>query len=43
MWVAELNPLYHFMEIIRAPLLGMEQSWHHWAVVGVSDDRLLVE
>ncbi|MFC7618558.1 ABC transporter permease [Actinokineospora soli] len=33
MLVAELNPLYHFVQIIRAPLIGSEQSWHHWAVV----------
>ncbi|MBC6446874.1 ABC transporter permease [Actinokineospora sp. HBU206404] len=33
-WVAELNPLYHFIQIIRAPLIGSQQSWHHWAVVG---------
>jgi ABC-2 type transport system permease protein len=32
--VAELNPLYHYMQILRAPLIGNEQSWHHWAVVG---------
>jgi ABC-2 type transport system permease protein len=32
--IAELNPLYHYVEIIRAPLLGNVQSWHHWAVVG---------
>jgi ABC-2 type transport system permease protein len=32
--VAELNPLYHYVEIIRAPLIGNTQSWHHWAVVG---------
>jgi ABC-2 type transport system permease protein len=32
--VAELNPLYHFVEILRAPLVGNVQSWHHWAVVG---------
>jgi ABC-2 type transport system permease protein len=32
--VAELNPLYHFVEILRAPLIGNVQSWHHWAVVG---------
>jgi ABC-2 type transport system permease protein len=34
MLVAELNPMYHFVEIIRAPLIGNVQSWHHWAVVG---------
>jgi ABC-2 type transport system permease protein len=32
--VAELNPLYHYIQILRAPLIGNEQSWHHWAVVG---------
>ncbi|MEV4311304.1 ABC transporter permease [Actinocrispum sp. NPDC049592] len=32
--IAELNPMYHYVEIIRAPLIGNEQSWHHWAVVG---------
>ncbi|MEU5690945.1 ABC transporter permease [Actinosynnema sp. NPDC020468] len=31
--IAELNPLYHYVEIVRAPLLGHQQSWHHWAVV----------
>jgi ABC-2 type transport system permease protein len=33
--IYELNPLYHFLQILRAPLIGNEQSWHHWAVVGV--------
>ncbi|TCO64468.1 ABC transporter permease [Actinocrispum wychmicini] len=32
--IAELNPLYHFVEVMRAPLLGMVVSWHHWAIVG---------
>jgi ABC-2 type transport system permease protein len=32
--VAELNPLYHYVEILRAPLIGNTQSWHHWVVVG---------
>ncbi|WP_372495322.1 ABC transporter permease [Actinokineospora globicatena] len=32
--VLELNPLYHFIQILRAPLIGTTQSWHHWAVVG---------
>jgi ABC-2 type transport system permease protein len=34
MLVAELNPLYHYVEILRAPLVGNTQSWHHWVVVG---------
>jgi ABC-2 type transport system permease protein len=32
--VAELNPVYHFVEIVRAPLLGHTVDWHHWAIVG---------
>lgn len=32
--IAELNPLYHYVQILRSPLIGNEQSWHHWAVVG---------
>ncbi|RSM59694.1 ABC transporter permease [Kibdelosporangium aridum] len=32
--VLELNPLYHYVEIIRAPLIGSAQSWHHWVIVG---------
>jgi ABC-2 type transport system permease protein len=31
--IAEMNPIYHYLEIVRAPLLGTVQSWHHWAVV----------
>ncbi|MFD7652370.1 ABC transporter permease [Actinosynnema sp. NPDC059797] len=32
--IAELNPIYHFVEIVRAPMLGHAQDWHHWVVVG---------
>jgi ABC-2 type transport system permease protein len=32
--IAELNPVYHFVEVVRAPLLGHVVDWHHWAVVG---------
>ncbi|WP_051114849.1 ABC transporter permease [Actinokineospora enzanensis] len=32
--IIELNPLYHFIEILRAPLIGGQQSWTHWAVAG---------
>jgi ABC-2 type transport system permease protein len=31
--IAELNPVYHFLEIVRAPLLGHALSWHHWVIV----------
>lgn len=33
-YIAELNPLYHFVQIVRAPLIGAQDSWHHWAVAG---------
>ncbi len=32
--IAELNPMYHFIQVVRAPMIGNQQSWHHWAVVG---------
>jgi ABC-2 type transport system permease protein len=32
--IAELNPIYHYVEIVRAPMLGHAQDWHHWVVVG---------
>jgi ABC-2 type transport system permease protein len=31
--LAELNPFLHFLEIVRAPLLGQDQQLHHWSVV----------
>jgi ABC-2 type transport system permease protein len=31
--LAELNPVLHFVEIIRRPLLGQSQVWHYWIVV----------
>ncbi|ALG14459.1 ABC transporter permease [Kibdelosporangium phytohabitans] len=32
--IIEVNPFYHFIQILRAPLIGNAQSWHHWAIVG---------
>jgi ABC-2 type transport system permease protein len=29
----ELNPLFHFVEIIRRPMLGQDQEWHTWFIV----------
>lgn len=29
----EFNPLLHYLDIVRAPLLGARQELHHWAVV----------
>jgi ABC-2 type transport system permease protein len=31
--IVELNPLLHYLDIVRAPLLGADQEWRHWAVV----------
>lgn len=31
--IAELNPLYHFLDIVRTPLLGGEQQLYHWVIV----------
>jgi ABC-2 type transport system permease protein len=33
--LAELNPVMHFVEIVRRPLLGDPTIWRHWVVVGV--------
>lgn len=29
----ELNPLLHYLDIVRAPLLGADQEVHHWVIV----------
>ena len=31
--IVELNPLLHYLDIVRAPLLGAHQELRHWAVV----------
>jgi ABC-2 type transport system permease protein len=33
--LAELNPVMHYLEIIREPLLHEPIVWRHWAVVGM--------
>lgn len=32
--LAELNPVMHFVEILRKPLLGDPTLWRHWVVAG---------
>lgn len=32
--LVELVPTYHYLEIVRAPLIGDPVSWFSWAVVG---------
>jgi ABC-2 type transport system permease protein len=31
--LVELNPLFHFVELIRRPMLGQDQEWHTWFIV----------
>lgn len=31
--LAEINPLYHYLEIVRAPLIGQPVAGYHWLVV----------
>ncbi|GAB3706718.1 ABC transporter permease [Corynebacterium nasicanis] len=31
--LAEINPLFHYMEIIRAPLIGQPVAAYHWWIV----------
>jgi len=31
--IVELNPLLHYLDIVRAPLLGANQELRHWVVV----------
>ena len=31
--LAELNPLYHYLEIVRAPLIGRDLAAYHWWIV----------
>ncbi len=33
-WAAEINPLFHFIELVRAPLLGSLPATSSWIVVG---------
>ena len=39
--IVELNPLLHYLDIVRAPLLGADQELRHWVVVlALTVDRL---
>jgi ABC-2 type transport system permease protein len=31
--IIQFNPLLHYVDIVRAPLLGADQEWRHWIVV----------
>ena len=32
-WAADWNPLFHFLEVVRGPVLGHDVALHSWAVV----------
>ena len=41
--IAELNPLYHYLEIVRAPLTGQPlDAYHWWIVLGCTVAGLLL-
>lgn len=33
LWAAQINPFYHFLEIVRAPLVSGTAAWPSWTVV----------
>ncbi|HWC83861.1 MAG TPA: ABC transporter permease [Pseudonocardiaceae bacterium] len=33
--ILKLNPLYHFVQVVRGPLLGQSVSWTSWLAVGL--------
>ncbi len=33
--IAELNPLMHYLEIVRGPLTGVPVMWYSWVIVGL--------
>ncbi|WP_265533507.1 ABC transporter permease [Pseudomonas saponiphila] len=35
MWIAELNPFYYMLELVRNPLLGQPLTWSLWSNVGL--------
>lgn len=32
--IFQLNPLYHFVQVMRAPLIGQHVDWYSWVIVG---------
>jgi ABC-2 type transport system permease protein len=33
-WLIELNPLFHYVQVVRQPLIGQHLDWWSWVVVG---------
>ena len=41
--IAEINPLYHYLEIVRAPMIGEPvAAYHWWIVIGCTVLGLLI-
>ena len=41
--IAEINPLYHYLEIVRAPMIGEPvEAYHWWIVIGFTVVGLLL-
>lgn len=34
-WIANINPFYHAIEIVRGPMLGREPHWFSWEAMAV--------
>ncbi|HEX3791098.1 MAG TPA: ABC transporter permease [Pseudonocardiaceae bacterium] len=33
-WIIQVNPLFHFVQIVRQPLIGQRVDWWSWALAG---------
>jgi ABC-2 type transport system permease protein len=33
-WIVQLNPLFHFVQIVRQPLVGQSIDWWSWVIAG---------
>jgi ABC-2 type transport system permease protein len=33
-WIVQLNPLFHFVQIVRQPMVGQAVDWWSWVIAG---------
>lgn len=33
-WIIQLNPLFHFVQIVRQPMVGQSVDWWSWVIAG---------
>jgi ABC-2 type transport system permease protein len=33
-WILQLNPLFHFVQIVRQPMIGQQVDWWSWLIAG---------